>query len=210
MKKMVIIIAASVLAASLCACDKEEEQTKFGSAVLEQMQKNEEDAGWENVDQNKPFGEYRSLEELIEIAESGELSEYMPTSPEPWDEVIYEAESDEETTAEAYSGSSTVVIFSEDIVLPEEGVTVWDWRSEMSEEDLAEYDALDPNDPQWQQYEDELNQEAAQIEQYQDMEVPNESDYQQQIEDAMSELENVDIPEEYMQYIPEEYLQYFP
>jgi len=103
-----------------------------------------------------------------------------------------------------------VVIFSEDIVLPEEGVTVWDWRSEMSEEDLAEYDAFDPNDPQWQQYEDELNQEAAQIEQYQDMEVPNESDYQQQIEDAMSELENVDIPEEYMQYIPEEYLQYFP
>ena len=66
------------------------------------------------------------------------------------------------------------------------------------------------SDPQWQQYEEEMMQDMEELEQYQDMEVPNESDYQQQIEDAMSELENVDIPEEYMQYIPEEYLQYFP
>ena len=34
------------------------------------------------------------------------------------------------------------------------------------------------------------------------MEVPAD-DYEQQLQDAMNELENMEIPEEYMQYLPE-------
>ena len=116
--------------------------------------------------------------------------------------MVIEVGSEEEAKELSYTGSSNSVTFSENIDLSDAGVEFWDWRSEISPEDLAEYDAFDPNDPQWQQYEEEMMQEMEELEQYQDMEVPAD-DYEQQIQDALNELENMEIPEEYMQYLPE-------
>ena len=128
---------------------------------------------------------------------SNEINEIFET--ENGEEVVIETGDNEDVT---YQGDTNSVIFDENIELPEENVTFLDWRSLMSEEELAEYDTFDSNDPQWQQYEAELQQEMEELEQYQDIEA-SEEDYQQQTDEAMKELEGMEIPEEYMQYLPE-------
>ena len=211
MRRVIVLLITFICVFSLNGCDKEE-QTKFGGALLEQLKENagndlKAEEGWETVDQDEPFGKYKSFEELIEIIESGDLSAYAPTNPTNFEEdeeaeVVIDIGSEEEAEELSYTGGSNTMTFSEDIDLSDAGVEFWDWRSEMSPEDLAEYDAFDPNDPQWQQYEEEIMQDMEELEQYQNTDVSTE-DYEQQLQDAMNELENMEIPEEYLQYLPE-------
>lgn len=210
MKRKVVFLLVFGLMLSLSGCDGEEEQSQFGSELLEKMKEEtaSEDvrtdgSNWEKVDEKESQRTYKTVEEVLALFESGDLSEFIDYAEEEDEEVVIETgNSGEDVSEVTYQGGKNTVTFDESVELSDQAVEFWDWRSEMSEEELAEYDAFDPNDPQWQQYEDELLQEMDEMEQYEDMEILPE-DYEQQLQEALEELEGLEIPEEYLQYLPE-------
>ena len=206
MKRRYLLMIIYILTFSLTGCGGDGEQTKSGDTVLNKLNQSEssekihtDGSNWKKSEEESDFRTYKTLDEMLTLFESGDLSEFVDYETENGEEVVIETGDNEDVT---YQGDTNSVIFDENIELPEENVTFLDWRSLMSEEELAEYDTFDSNDPQWQQYEAELQQEMEELEQYQDIEA-SEEDYQQQIDEAMKELEGMEIPEEYMQYLPE-------
>lgn len=206
MKRKYLLMIICILTFSLTGCGGDGEQTKSRDMVLNKSNQSDssekihtDGSNWKKSEEESDFRTYKTLDEMLTLFESGDLSEFVDYETENGEEVVLETGDNEEVI---YQGDASSVIFDENIELPEENVTFLDWRSLMTEEELAEYDAFDPNDPQWQQYEAELQQAMEEVEQYQDIEA-SEEDYQQQIDEAMKELEGMEIPEEYMQYLPE-------
>lgn len=203
MKKPIAILMILMLMLSLCACGGKEQPAEGSAPASDSIQSggntqageslSVSGEGWEEVDPDAPFGEYRSEEELLKLLNSGAAINYASIDPSVPSEPL---SVDEETE---YTPKVNAVTFEEGGVPG--GVELWDWQSEMSEEELAafeEMESFDPNDPEYQAMMEELEQDMAELEQYEDME-----DYQQQIEDAQKELENLDLPEGYEQYLPE-------
>ena len=185
MKKTITIILSFVFLLSLCACGgKESEQAEsstgenagFGGELLEQLQQSGYiggEAEWVEVDQDAPFGEYRTEDELLAILESGDFSGDASADPVVSSEPVEGMEDIE------YDTEGTVGTFSYDGW--GEGVTFWDWQSELSAEQLEALDALAEFDASaYEDYEDILNELDG-------TEIPDMGDYEQQLQDAIDE-----------------------
>ena len=137
MKKTILSLIIVLLFLALCACGggngeqpestNEGTDTPVNSQATEQISVSGE--GWEETDEDAPFGQYRSIDELRAIIENGEVDKnaIAPMYDEtPLTESVGE---DQE-----YSGSEETTTFSEES-WEEPGVEFHnDWESMMEEE----------------------------------------------------------------------------
>lgn len=167
MRRIYLLMIACILSFSLIGCGKEE------TTLLEKTNESESIEGvhtdgsnWKKSDDENASRTYKTADEILALFENGDLSSFLDYETEMHEEIIIEAGNDEASEETTYQGDSNTVSFDENVELPEENVTFFDWRSMMTEEELAEFDAFDPNDPQLQQYEEELQQKMDELEQY--------------------------------------------
>ena len=217
MKKLFAILFSLLLLLSLTACGGGNEETpaesggsqtadpnSFGGDLLAKIQAGQS-AGWQEVTEDQPFGQYHTEEELLAMLESGDFSAYEVTFEEAAEPVVVTAE---ETGGEAFTydpmeGVTGTFSEAEGAGKVKGGVTYWDWRSELSEEDLAEWDAHDPNDPETQAMMEDLERQSADAQQQLD-EVTGTIDMdeinrqmEEALKEAQKELEGVELPEGY-------------
>ncbi len=145
---------------------------------------------------NEPYGKYltESEWEAIILGEADYENTPIPIRFAPLDPIIVE-----EKSGAAYTGEGKTVLFEESNVTDGE-VGYFDWKSHMTEEELAEWEAFDPNDPEIQALLEQSDEATRQLEEAQN-EMPDvDMDaIQQQIDEAMKEakeeLENLELPE---------------
>jgi len=221
MKKLFAVLLSLLLALSLAACGGGGEETpgessrgseetsakssggsptaapaQFGGDLLARLQAGQS-GGWQEVTEDEPFGQYHTEEELLAMLKSGDFSAYEVTFEEATAPVVVTAE---ETGGEAFTydpmeGVTGTFSESEATAQVKGGVTYWDWRSELSEEDLAEWDAYDPNDPETQATMQDLERQGEEAQQQLD-EVTGMIDMDEinrQMEEAMKELEGLGL-----------------
>ena len=217
MKKLFAILFSLLLALSLTACGGGNEETpaesggsqtadpnSFGGDLLAKIQAGQS-AGWQEVTEDQPFGQYHTEEELLAMLESGDFSAYEVTFEEAAEPVVVTAE---ETGGEAFTydpAESVSGTFSEAEASArvKGGVTYWDWRSELSEEDLAEWDVHDPNDPETQAMMEDLERQSQEAQQQLDEVMGNidmdaiNRQMEEAMEEAQKELEGMEMPEGY-------------
>ena len=215
MKKLIALLLTVLLTLTLAACGGENaaqsgtegqpaDGGQFGGDLLAKIQAGQS-AGWQEVTEDQPFGQYHTEEELLAMLESGDFSAYEVTFEEAAEPVVVTAE---ETGGEAFTydpmeGVTGTFSEAEGAGKVKGGVTYWDWRSELSEEDLAEWDAHDPNDPETQAMMEDLERQSADAQQQLD-EVTGTIDMdeinrqmEEALKEAQKELEGVELPEGY-------------
>ena len=186
MNKIIAFLLILMLIFSLCACGGKDREAQ--SAVSEadtsgndhpDKQETVSGEGWEEVDEDTPFGEYRSEEELLKLLESE-----TPSGNDPIDTSLSSEtfSIDEETE---YTPEANAVTFKEGG--EPGGVELWDWENEMSEEELAAYEDIENFDVNDQEYQDMMEE----LEQFEDVETPD------------IDMEDIELPEGYEQYLPE-------
>ncbi len=156
-----------------------------------------EDGGWIAADsETTPYGQYRSVEEWEAIFDG--QADYdnapAPVEAEPPAPVAIEG------AEGGYTGGTKTITFDETKLGEDTGVEVWDWKAEMTPEELAEYEEFENTD--WEamiaEMEAEANRSSDEID-TQPGEMPDMEDIQQQIDEA---LEGVELPEGFEQYLP--------
>ncbi len=199
MKKLFAILLSMLLVLSLAACSGEETPSPSGDAgqtadageIGGSLPENLADGSWQQVDEDEPFGQYHTEEELLAMLENGDFSVYESNFETETEPLVVEAETEGVEDFTYDPGEGVTAAFSESAASEavKGGVFYADWKSEMDPEALAEWEAFDPNDPEF----------LAQMEEAEQMG----KEAQQQMDEAMDQLEGMDLPEGYEQYLPD-------
>ena len=214
MKKLFAILLSMLLVLSLASCSGEGTPSPSGDAgqtadageIGGSLPENLEDGSWKQVDEDEPFGQYHTEEELLAMLESGDFSVYESNFETETEPLVVEAEEGKEAfNYDPSEGMAATFSESEAAEAVKRGVFYCDWKSEMDPEALAEWEAFDPNDPEFLAQMEEAEQMGEKAQQQMD-EINENIDMdaiQQQMDEAMDQLEGMDLPEGYEQYLPD-------
>ena len=197
MKKYIalLLMLAFVLVLTACGGDTPTGTTPSDDAALS----GEQTAESTGTQEERPFGDYHSEEELLAMLESGDFAEYLSVDPEVPTEPV------DTGGDEPYSGFSNAITFTDGG--DAEGVEFMDFMEELSPEQRAE----------WEEMEQAMNEESMEemldgMEEMTDMEGAEDSE-----DIDPSEYEDLDLGEygdidlsEFGIELPEGYEQYLP
>lgn len=145
-------------------------------------------SGWLAADsESTPYGQYRTVEEWEAIF-SGEMAydnAPAPVEAEPPAPVAIENAED------SYSGGTKTITFDENNLGQDTGVEIFDWKAEMSPEELAEYEEFENTD--WDAMRAEMEAEMGGMEDIDDIndltDMPNMDDVQSQLDEALKQAQ---------------------
>ena len=143
MKKYIVILLALCLVLSLAACGNT--AGSAGSAGGQSPQ-----SGGQTAGEDIPFGKYRTEEALLELLESGDMTEYLSADPEMPSEAV------DTGGDEPYSGFSNAIVFTDGG--DAEGVEYPDFKSQLSPEMQKEWEEMEQamTDPEFMEMGDLL------------------------------------------------------
>ncbi len=209
MKKLLILLLCAALLTALTACGTAD---KLSDAVADKIiesiqsgtnsgstvdpaaaQKGAELAkdmgltgsGWLAADsETTPYGQYRTVAEWEAIfnGEAAYDNAPAPVEAEPPAPVAIENAED------IYSGGTKTITFDENNLGQDTGVEIWDWKSEMTPEELAEYEEYANTD--WSAMMADMESEMAELENMPDTsDMPDMGDIQGQLDEALKQAQ---------------------